>query len=396
MFKKSLIAVGVLAMTAGMAQAANVELYGRVDTGLMYSDVQVEDGQAVDTETKTFALKSGANSGPRLGLRGTEELGNGLKVSFKLENGFYVDDGSFKTGGRLFDREASLSIHGDFGTLSMGRMGGVGSSAGTYDLVYGIADVYDGGDNGIYGLMMTSRYDNTLTYVTPKFAGLTGYAQYSFKGDSKQVYKDADEKEYGTREGSAATDRYASLALTGEFGALNTIVSYEWLNYASNDGVAAATDFHKHEDGKLINAGFNYDFGVAKVYGIAQHFKNMKVSSWGGVGSDYTKALTKLTEDGMNGFGLHVGTYFNALAGNVKVGAYFVDGEIENVKPTAAGTYQDLDAKYLGLAARYVYPLSKRTELYLGGGYAKGEVEGKKHALEQKTFQAYTGLTHKF
>ena len=56
MFKKSLIAVGVFALTAGLAQAANVELYGRVDTGLMYSDVQVEDGQTVDTETKTFAL----------------------------------------------------------------------------------------------------------------------------------------------------------------------------------------------------------------------------------------------------------------------------------------------------------------------------------------------------
>lgn len=50
MFKKSLIAVGVLAMTAGMAQAANVELYGRVDTGLMYSDVEVQQGTKT-TET---------------------------------------------------------------------------------------------------------------------------------------------------------------------------------------------------------------------------------------------------------------------------------------------------------------------------------------------------------
>lgn len=49
MFKKSLIAVGVLAMTAGMAQAANVELYGRVDTGLMYSDVDVEKANGTTT-----------------------------------------------------------------------------------------------------------------------------------------------------------------------------------------------------------------------------------------------------------------------------------------------------------------------------------------------------------
>ena len=391
MFKKSLIAVGVLAMTAGMAQAANVELYGRVDTGLMYSDVDVEKANGTTTETKTFALKSGANSGPRLGLRGTEDLGNGLKVSFKLENGFYVDDGSFKTGGRLFDREASLSVHGDFGTLSMGRMGGVGSSAGTYDLVWDTADVFDGGDNGICGFAMSSRYDNTLTYLTPKFAGLTGYAQYSFKGDSKQVYKDDAEKEYGTREGSAAADRYASLALKGEFGALNTIVSYEWLNYASNDGVEAKTDFHEHEDGQLIFVGGNYDLGVAKVYALAEHFKNMRFA-WG-INSDDVKTIKEATKDGMNGFGLHLGTKFNALAGNFKVGLYYVDGEVENVNLTGK---KDLDAKYLGFATRYVYPLSKRTELYLGGGYAKGEVEGKTYLSEQKTFQAYTGLTHKF
>lgn len=389
MFKKSLIAVGVLAMTAGMAQAANVELYGRVDTGLMYSDVEVQQGTNT-TETKTFALKSGANSGPRLGLRGTEDLGNGLKVSFKLENGFYVDDGSFKTGGRLFDREASLSVHGDFGTLSMGRMGGVGSSAGTYDLVWDTADVFDGGDNGICGFAMSSRYDNTLTYVTPKFAGLTGYAQYSFKGNNEHALEDADGK-HVTREGSAATDRYASVALKGEFGALNTIVSYEWLNYASNSAGITTDDYKPHEDGQLIFVGGNYDLGVAKVYALAEHFKNMRFA-WG-INSDDVKIIKEATKDGMNGFGLHLGTKFNALAGNFKVGLYYVDGEVENVK---LGGDKDLDAKYLGFATRYVYPLSKRTELYLGGGYAKGEVEGKTYLSEQKTFQAYTGLTHKF
>lgn len=389
MFKKSLIAVGVLAMTAGMAQAANVELYGRVDTGLMYSDVEVQQGTKT-TETKTFALKSGANSGPRLGLRGTEDLGNGLKVSFKLENGFYVDDGSFKTGGRLFDREASLSVHGDFGTLSMGRMGGVGSSAGTYDLVWDTADVFDGGDNGICGFAMSSRYDNTLTYVTPKFAGLTGYAQYSFKGNNEHALEDADGK-HVTREGSAATDRYASVALKGEFGALNTIVSYEWLNYASNSAGLTTDDYKPHEDGQLIFVGGNYDLGVAKVYALAEHFKNMRFA-WG-INSDDVKIIKEATKDGMNGFGLHLGTKFNALAGNFKVGLYYVDGEVENVNLRGD---KDLDAKYLGFATRYVYPLSKRTELYLGGGYAKGEVEGKTYLSEQKTFQAYTGLTHKF
>lgn len=103
-----------------------------------------------------------------------------MKVGFKLENGFKSDTGALKTEDRLFDREASVSLYGDFGTLSMGRMGGVASSAGTYDIVYSMADAFDGGDNNILGLAISGRSDNMITYQTPKFAGLQGTFQYSF------------------------------------------------------------------------------------------------------------------------------------------------------------------------------------------------------------------------
>ena len=103
-----------------------------------------------------------------------------MKVGFKLENGFKSDTGALKTEDTLFDREASVSLYGDFGTLSMGRMGGVASSAGTYDIVYSMADAFDGGDNNILGLAISGRSDNMITYQTPKFAGLQGTFQYSF------------------------------------------------------------------------------------------------------------------------------------------------------------------------------------------------------------------------
>lgn len=121
MFKKSLAAVAVLGAFAGSAFAAEVTMYGVIDTGLMYTYEDVADGDATtDLEQHTLGLEGGINSSNRFGVKGTEELGNGMKVGFKLENGFKSDTGALKTKDTLFDREASVSLYGDFGTLSMG------------------------------------------------------------------------------------------------------------------------------------------------------------------------------------------------------------------------------------------------------------------------------------
>ena len=209
MFKKSLAALAVLGAAAGYASAADVTLFGVVDTGLIYTHQTFADDSKADVNN--FAMDSGVSSASRFGLKGTEELGNGLKVGFKLENGFQSDSGALKSEKRIFDREASVSVYSDFGTLSMGRMGGVGSGAGTYDLVLATADAFDGGDNNVFGFATSDRYDNMVTYQTPKFAGLQATVQYSFNEDSV---------EETAREGSSAVNRYSSAALTGDFGAL--------------------------------------------------------------------------------------------------------------------------------------------------------------------------------
>lgn len=88
MFKKSLAAVALLGAFAGSAFAADVTLYGVVDEGFLYTHKDADD--AVDK----LELKSGIQAGSRWGLKGTEDLGNGLKVGFILESGFNADDGT--------------------------------------------------------------------------------------------------------------------------------------------------------------------------------------------------------------------------------------------------------------------------------------------------------------
>ena len=385
MFKKSLAALAVLGAAAGYASAADVTLFGVVDTGLIYTHQTFADDSKADVNK--FSMDSGVSSASRFGLKGTEELGNGLKVGFKLENGFQSDSGALKSAKRIFDREASVSVYSDFGTLSMGRMGGVGSGAGTYDLVLATADAFDGGDNNVFGFATSDRYDNMVTYQTPKFAGMQATVQYSFNESST----DKD------REGSSAVNRYASAGLTGSFGALNTVLAYEFQNYQSFGKDA------RGEDGHIVYLGGNYDCGFAKTFVMAQYFKGLKAGSINGLGmlDDIEGEQTGTTledefdaffDKGAKGFGLHLGTIVPISNGDLTVGAYYVDGKGE----TSAAGEEDLDFDYIGLATKYEYRLSKRTSVYLGAGYHKAKAEDSEGEIEQKIGEVFTGLTHAF
>lgn len=251
MFKKSMAALAVLSLSAGLASASEVTLYGIVDNGLLYKHSKVETN-GVSTKTDSFALESGISSPSRFGIKGSEDLGNGMTVSFKLENGFNADDGSFGDD-RLFNRESSLTLSGDFGKLSFGRMGAIGSAAGDFDAAFAIGDAFDGGDGDVFGFATSDRYDNMVTYQTPSFSGFQATVQYSLNESSVDNTK---------RENSSQVDRYLGLALTAELGALQGVLAYETQNYASFGDKAQANT----EDGQVVYLGGNYDFEVAKVF----------------------------------------------------------------------------------------------------------------------------------
>ena len=395
--KKTLAALAVLGAFAGSAAAADVTLYGVVDLGLNYQYSKVGDADAVNT----FKEQAGQNSGSRFGLKGTEDLGNGVKVGFILENGFAADDGTMSQGGRLFGREANLFVTGDFGTLSMGRVGALSAGVGSYNVVYGYTVFGTGwgdtaGAKSLFNLSDRDRMDNTVNYVTPSFAGVKVYAQYSFSTKGQE-----------TAGNERQNQRYAGLGVKYDLGSFSTglVVDTVLNNYANTNS----------EDSLGVTWGASYDFGVAKVYGMAQYGKNE--NKMGGYSvNDVTGTIrsgnkVKFTAgEGLEGYALTLGATAPLLGGTVYAQANYFDGEssedigseVTHADKTTTNYLKSADMKRYGAAVAYSYPFSKRTFAYSFAAYSEGklEVTGINDHLtaETKTKKGEfgVGLVHKF
>ena len=204
--KKTFVAVAVLGAFAGSAFAADVTLYGKIDAGLNY----INTNAAHKADVNKFSMATGQSSGNRFGLKGTEDLGDGWKVGFILENGFDADTGALKTykkndgspaDTKLFGREASINVSSDFGKLTMGRTGALSSGLTSTDIVGGYMAFGTGwsqtSEMGHFGLSDRTRMDNTVTYQTPRFAGVRVSAQYSFNFADKEA--EGNERNNGMR-----------------------------------------------------------------------------------------------------------------------------------------------------------------------------------------------------
>ncbi len=105
---------GVLAYPTISSAQSSVTRYGLIDEGFNYtSNVGGHSN---------YQLESGFAQGSRWGLKGTEDLGGGLKAVFQLENGFDVNSGNLGQGSRMFGRQANVGLSSDrFGTVTVGR-----------------------------------------------------------------------------------------------------------------------------------------------------------------------------------------------------------------------------------------------------------------------------------
>ena len=395
--KKTLAALAVLGAFAGSAMAADVTLYGALDTGFEYKHTKSTGEKAVDK----FDMQTGWDTGYRWGLKGSEDLGNGYKVGFKLESGFNGDDGTMGQGSRLFGREAGLTLSGPFGSVAFGRFGGISSSCGTYDML-GYVESFDGGDGDVWGFAASDRYDNMVVYQTPRFAGLQLTAQYSFKTDSKDdaSFKDGAQH-YSGDEGTSHAQRYASIGLSGEYGPASFAVGYELTKYGVNEATTAdGNDGYGRQmdkDGQLVFLGGSYDFEVVQVFAEAQYFKHQTAAGGYELGStDFGPVRVDPTDPsnsiggslGLKGYGLHLGAAAPLGAGTLTAGLYYVDFSEEFTEEP------DADAKYYGVSARYNYPLSERTSLYAGAGY--GQTKDDDTGNKDQLTQVYCGLVHTF
>ena len=381
--QKKLIAVAVLgACVAGSAFAANVDVYGRIDTGLSYVHY---DETGLSDAKDTLSLDSGMSSGNRWGLKGSEDLGNGYQVGFVLESGFDADTGAMSKDG-LFNREATLRVSGPFGSIYAGRMGRIGSDAGSVGFYAGSVSPFGSGWGKMAGHFAVtanydSRYNNALAYVSPKVGPVTVYAQYTMGN--------ATENESGD-------DRLFSLGAQADFGALQVLGLVEYLNKKSVDGTTVYDD-SQYDDSYTINLGGSYDFSVAKVFLAGQYFK--AAPNYAGMKANYAKLVEgEEWRYSFDGFGVNVGATAPIGAGEFLVSAGYGKGDL-NVDTKDAKRSADAYIIQVG----YTYPFSKRTNLYAGAGYMQTSMEdgitntdGTTSDKDFKTTQVMFGLLHKF
>ena len=402
--KKTLAAVAVLGAFAGSAFAADVTLYGRIDGGFQYNDNQVKiDGQKV-VDDSSFKMGSGQSTGSRFGIKGTEEISEGFKVGFVLEHGFNFDNGGFGDDDRMFNREATLQLISDnYGTLALGRVGSIKSDAGSFGFYAAAVNPFGTGWSELPGIAgdvfaaADTRYDNTVTYKSPTFAGTTLYAQYSMGGN--------DDNEMTHR-----ADRYAALGVNFVAGNLNLAAVVDWKDEAYTDAPkyfngSEKIDYKDREDEYTFNVGGSYDFGVMKTYVAAQYFTGANdVGGMVGVldasaperlwheGEDDETAMTWASyADDFQGYGVALGANVPAFGGNFLVSLAYSDSEEQN---------WNIDGTVYSAGLAYTYPLSKRTNLYAFGVYNNRELKGKldnvSHKMEQDQYQFAFGMVHKF
>ena len=162
-----LVAAAILAAGAASDASAQsgVTIYGLLDVALVG-----EGGGSSGSVTK---ISSGVGAGSRLGIRGSEELGNGVSALFLMENGFQADTGAMGQGNLLFGRQIYAGLRGRFGTVLLGRQ-----YTPEY-LVVVFADPFGAGYVGDAKNIIAitgdaaSRMNNTVKYQSPVLGGLT-------------------------------------------------------------------------------------------------------------------------------------------------------------------------------------------------------------------------------
>lgn len=401
--KKTLAAVSVLGAFAGSALAADVQLYGILDTGVGYSHIDMDTSGVDDVDS--FEMKSGVGSGSRWGLKGTEDLGNGLTVGFILENGFDSDDGSEDSTGVMFNRESSLFLEGSFGKLAFGRMGALNSGQSSWSKV-GMINAF-GTSYGEFTAQasnvfsLAGQWDNMIAYETPDFAGFKLFTQYGMGSNDN--------------ENESSSNRFYSLGVTynnGPFAGYFAVdsINYKTAKFSKGEWPNNGDDI---DDSLTVTLGGSYDFDVVKIYLGAQYFDEVRLSSLGGpicrandvrdLGiSGFDLSINDIAK--LKGYGISLSGDAPLAGGRVMFGLGYVDADAADsldkaLSQNIAG-FRDFEIQRYVVSAGYSYPFSKRTDVYGVASYMQDNEDTSRESgtLEQdpSAYSFYVGLRHRF
>jgi predicted porin len=327
--------------TAGAAHAqSSVTLYGVIDEALAYVNHASGNNHLV-------GLSAGNLSGDRWGLKGSEDLGGGLKAIFQLENGFNVNTGGLGQGGREFGRQAFVGLTSDkLGTVTLGRQ-----YDPLVDMVQGIT-----GDNYWASIVGTpgdvdnydnsSRVNNAVKYVSPNYAGLQFEGMYGFSNGA----------------GTTGQGQTWSGAVAYNNGPLGLAAGYY---YTSNPSAGrSATAWTSPSSDSIFDSPINSGYASAHSIGIARAAAQYTIGAVT-FGGSYSNA--KYRPDGFSAFS-STETY--------NIGSAFVNYQLTPAFLIGTGyTYEkasgDTGAHYNQIGIGADYTLSKRTDFYALGAYQK-------------------------
>ena len=394
--KKTLAAVAVLGAFAGSALAADVQLYGIIDTGLAYVH---GDADGLSQDFDSFSMESGQGSGSRWGIKGTEDLGNGLTVGFILEDGITTDDGA--DSGVMFNRESSIFLQGNFGKIAFGRMGALNNGQSSWSRV-GMISAF-GTSYGEYTaridriIATSGQWDNMIAYETPDFAGFKVYAQYSM-GNSKSTGSTS----WGSVENESSSDRFYAVGATYNNGPFAAYLAVDSINYATWNHSLNGDNGGSVEmgDSLTVTLGGSYDFDVVKVYLGGQYFDEAKLSTFGGVIVDVDIDTAPTVDALVKGYSVSLSGDAPLGSGKLLFGLGYVDAEASDNYETVSG--ETFDFKRYVVSVGYDYPFSKRTDVYAVASYMQDQWEtttgtpADDQDADPSAYSIIVGLRHRF
>ncbi|MBL0730946.1 porin [Piscinibacter sp. HJYY11] len=166
--KRSLFIAAISTLAAGSALAqSNVTIYGRLNDTV--------ERQKVGSTSRTGVVDSAS----RIGFKGSEDLGGGLKANFVIEHGFNTDTGTI-AGSRFWGRESTVGLsHPTFGAIRLGNMPASEAYFATADYVSMHNHDTGSSADALYEFVTTGALQNAIAYTTPTIAGFRGDVQYS-------------------------------------------------------------------------------------------------------------------------------------------------------------------------------------------------------------------------
>jgi len=353
MMKKSLVALAVLAVSGVASAQSTVTIYGLVDAwiGTVKDNNLSQSGVNVP---HPFSGSGGGLQTSRFGLKGSEDLGGGLKANFLLEAGFdpstgaannYTNPYTGATSTAVFGRQAWVGVSGGFGELKLGKMWTPydmvkGSGAAGFDSLLFAPSTSVWASNNY-----SDRPGNSIYYETPNFSGFSAAGMYSF-GENKTA--------------TVGAGKIISFNVAYANGPIGASLAYQ-----SEKATAAATAV------KYTQLNGSYDFGVVKLLGAYGNVKNGA--------SPVTGLATDKTTEYQIGLDFPVSSTFTLSGGYARS------------KSTRLAGAPDLKRTGYGLAG--LYALSKRSNLYAGVQSGKETNSG---VADRKTTTYGVGIRHTF